>query len=88
MSCVKYWKKQMKKTTLHIILKSYWKIYWEQNIEGFRRDKRLFFLKKLIEKRLPKRLLPSKVWFFGVTQKKFVSIHMHTKKVKDFLKNL
>ena len=44
----------MKKTTLHIILKSYWKIYWEQNIESFRIDKRLFFFKETYRKTFTK----------------------------------
>ena len=70
MSCLKCWKKQMKDATLHTVLKAYWKIYWNRNIESFRRDEQQFFLKKIIQKRLPKRILPAKVWFFGVTQDK------------------
>ena len=34
------------------------------------RDEQLVLLKNIIKKRLPKRVLPSKVWFFAVTLQK------------------
>ena len=48
------------------MMKQFWKVYHRIEQTGCHRGKQLDFLKKLIKKKLPKRIVPSKVWFYGV----------------------
>ena len=65
---LKVWKKQVRTSTLGRIMRQFWKIYHrtEQLLVLGHREERLFFFKRIIKKKLPKRIIPSKVWFYGV----------------------
>ena len=70
MSLLKVWKKQVRTSTLGRILRIYWKVFFNEERRSLgHRAKRLCFLKQLIKKRLPRRILPSKKWFFAVERK-------------------
>ena len=69
-SLLKVWKKQVKSSSLVRILRIYWKVFFNEERRTIAcRAERLCFLKQLIKKKLPKRIIPFKVWFFGVEQK-------------------
>ena len=68
---LRLWKKQIRTSTLLRMMKQFWKIYHRMEQIGHHRGEQLVFLKKLIKKKLPKRIVPSKVWFFAVEE-----IHM------------
>ena len=61
------WKKQVKKSPLVRVMRIYWSVFFreEQRRIGYRYE-RLYFRKEIIKKRLPKWILPYKVWFFAV----------------------
>ena len=66
-SLLRAWKKQVRSSSLGRLLRLYWKVFFNEERRHFgHRCERLFLLKRLIKKRLPKRILPSKVWFYGV----------------------
>ena len=51
-------------------MRIYWKVFFNEERRRIgRRAERLCFLKQLIKKKLPKRIIPFKVWFFTVEQK-------------------
>ena len=69
-SLLKVWKKQVKSSSLVRILQIYWKVFFNEERRTIGRGaERLCFLKQLIKKKLPKRIIPFKVWFYGVEQK-------------------
>ena len=81
-SLLKAWKKQVRSSTLGRLLRLYWKVFFnlERRHFGHRCD-RLCLLKRLIKKRLPKRILPWKVWFYGVEKKEiFNPFHFEDEK--------
>ena len=51
-------------------MRIYWKVFFNEE-ERFigRRWERLVFLQQIIKKKLPRKILSSKVWFFGVEKK-------------------
>ena len=61
------WKKQVLKSPLVRVTRIYWSVFYreEQRRIGYRYE-RLYFIKKIIKKRLPKWIIPYKVWFFAV----------------------
>ena len=61
------WKKQVFKSPLVRVMRIYWSVFYreEQRRIGYRYE-RLYFIKKIIKKRLPKWIVPYKVWFFAV----------------------
>ena len=61
------WKKQALKSPLVRVMRIHWSVFFreEQRRIGYRYE-RLYFLKKIIKKRLPKWIVPYKVWFFAV----------------------
>ena len=61
------WKKQVRKSPLVRVMRIYWSVFFreEQRRIGYRYE-RLYFIKKIIKKRLPKWIVPYKVWFFAV----------------------
>ena len=61
------WKKQVYKSPLVRVMRIYWPVFYrnEQRRIGYRYE-RLYFTKKIIKKRLPKWIIPYKVWFFAV----------------------
>ena len=68
---LRIWKKQVRTSTLPRIMREYWKVYHKMEQIGHQGGEQLVFLKKLIKKKLPKRIVPSKVWFYAVEK-----IHM------------
>ena len=58
------WKKQVQKSPLVRVLRIYWSVFFreEQRRIGYRYE-RLYFIKKIIKKRLPKWILPYKICF-------------------------
>ena len=63
------WKKQVLKSPLVRVMRIYYSVFYrtEQRRIGYRYE-RLYFLKKIIKKRLPRWILPYKVWFFAVDE--------------------
>ena len=61
------WKKQVFKSPLVRVMRIYWSVFFreEQRRIGYRYE-RLYFLKKLLKKRLPKSIVPLKVWLYAV----------------------
>ena len=47
-------------------MREYWKVFFRIEAIGCHRGEQLVFLKKLIKTKLPRRILPSKVWFYGL----------------------
>ena len=69
-SLLKAWKKQVRSSTLSRLLWVYWKVFFnEERRHLSHRCERLCLLKRLIKKKLPTRILPSKVWCYGVEKK-------------------
>ena len=65
-SLLKVWKKQVRTSTLGRMMRQYWKVFYNEERRHFgHRAERLCFLKRLIKRKLPKRIIPSKVWFYG-----------------------
>ena len=76
MSLLKVWKRQVRSSTLGRILQIYWKVFFNEEQRSLGpRGVRLYFLKRLITKKLAKRIIPSKVWFFGVKKKEIFDPH-------------
>ena len=63
---LKIWKKQVLTSTLPRAMREYWKVFHRLESIGCHRGEQLVFLKKLIKKKLPRQILPSKVWFYAV----------------------
>ena len=63
---LKIWKKEIRTSTLPRAMREYWKVFFRIKSIGCHRGEQLLFLKKLIKKKFPKRIIPSKVWFFAV----------------------
>ena len=63
---LKIWKKQVRSSTLDRAMREYWKAFFRIESIGCHRGEQLVFLKKLIKKKLPRRIVPSKVWFYDV----------------------
>ena len=61
------WRKEIEEADLYKVMKAYWHVF---HGSGLYRDEQLFLLQRNIKKRLQKRILSSKVWFFEVTKKK------------------
>ena len=61
------WKKQVLKSPLFRVMRIFWLVFFgeEQRRIGYRYE-RLYFLKKIIKNRLPKWIVPYKVWLFAV----------------------
>ena len=67
---LKAWKKQVRSSSLGRLLRLYWKVFFNEERRHLgHRCERLCLLKRLIKKKLPKRILPSKVCFYGVEKK-------------------
>ena len=61
------WTRETDESCLYKVMRAYWRIFYSTNYYKY---ELLSFMKKFIKKRLPKRILSSKVWFFGVEKKK------------------
>ena len=69
-SLLKAWKKQVRLSSLGCLLRLYWKVFYNEERRHFgHRCERLCLLKRLIKRKLPKRVIPSKVWFYAVEKK-------------------
>ena len=72
---LKLWKKQVRSVGINRLLRLYWKVFFKLERRQFgHRGERLFLLKKLIKRKLPRRILPSKVWFYAVEKKRFLTL--------------
>ena len=61
----------MRLAGLNRLLRLYWKVFFNLERRHFgHRCVRLCFLKELIKRKLPRRIMPSKVWFYAVEKKK------------------
>ena len=61
------WKKQVFKSPLARVLRFFYAAATSMEpVDIGWKSERIFFLKKLIKKRLPKRVIPYKIWFFCV----------------------
>ena len=70
-SFLKVWKKQVRLAGLNRLLRLYWKVFFNLERRHFgHRCERLCLLKKLIKRKLPRRIIPSKVWFYAAEKKK------------------
>ena len=70
MSLLKIWKKQVKSSPIVRVMRIYWQVFYNEEQRSFgRRWERLCFLENIIKKRLPRKIVPSKVWFFAVKKK-------------------
>ena len=68
---LKLWKKQVRSVGINRLLRLYWKVFFKLERRQFgHRGERLCLLKKLIKRKLPRRILPSKIWFYAVEKKK------------------
>ena len=73
-SFLKVWKKQVRSAGLNRLLPLYWKVFFNLERRHFgHRCERLCLLKKLIKRKLPRRIIPSKVWFYAVEKKTFLT---------------
>ena len=61
------WAREINESSLYKVMRAYWRTFYATN---YYRDELLCYMKKFVKKRLPKRILPPKVWFFGVEKKK------------------
>ena len=64
------WRTEIKEADLFKVMKAYWRVFHNTPGVNLYRDEQLFLLKRNTKKRLPKRIMPSKVWIFGVVKKK------------------
>ena len=76
------WRTEIEEADLFKVMQTYWRVFHGRNLY---RNEQIFLLQRNIKKRLPKRILPSRIWFYGVTKKKFDLIQERMKKKKDFL---
>ena len=65
-SLSKLWERQVRTSTLGRMMKQFWKVHHKIEQIGNHRGEQLVFFKKTYKKKSPKRIVPSKVWLYGV----------------------